>query len=527
MPKVNKKKTGTVKKFSRKPQVKENYIPSEKDNDVSWYTRYPSLVKAQSSLIFNTRYGHNYDVLSGVTLKAGFTRTNYNSIPGCVTFNFRFTVAGDGTESDAFNVCSKNLYTYIRHANSGAANYESSDLMQYVLSVLGLTTMLEQAKRDLRLVYTFNPLNRYVHKAALRARGYSLTEIDNMIANSAQYVGRINNLVAQINTFKIPKDFPIFDKFEWLVTNLFKDDDLDKATYYMYQTRDRVHYDWANRVVDFTNTPTTTFANYLDAIQLEINNLLNYEDIGIMIGDILKAYKQEGCRVWAPMQLGEIQDATKSDEVLRQIENNTWYSFNDVLHVKQINANTQLLGLYQGTSTTPGVIDVTIGSGSETAGIITSNTAFSPILVMHDNEVTADDILTSTRNTNSFVAGYTSSGKPNYGKMTHYTTNVLTDCSVTYFDPSGVLFTEILTHSFLIFSSMDITTMYTWVKFSHIISKFPTLYLTQEDSNAIHTRIYMHGKNNQTVDKAWLDRLHDACRMSELSLPMFKLLESN
>jgi hypothetical protein len=404
--------------------------------------------------------------------------------------------------------------------------------------VLGVATQFEQAKRDLRLTLTYSPINTYVYKAVLVNRGYTTAMIDDMIANNANYVTRLNILAAKLNTFKIPRDFAIFDRFSWMVTNLFKDDELDKATYYLYKTNDVIHYDWANRKIECTvkaMSTYSTFGDYLNSINSELDNLLAYEDIGIMIGDILKAYKQEGCRTWSSVQIGEVQDSSYSPEVLYQIKNLITYNLADKFEIKQVSANSQLLELDQISNDSgitrelaPGkLISMQFYDSNQVSGW-GLNTPFNPILVENSNEPTNDDIITSTRNVVASTFKQITLGDGNACSVSiieDYFVYICTGVDTTRYNASGVLI-NYSTQTLLLYpdDTLAIADENNIFKIANIVSKFPTLYRIFNDTDL---DIFTDGKNNLVVTADWLKSLHTGCTMSELSLPMFKLLESN
>lgn len=516
----------TKGKSSRGKETKNSFAPGEHDNDISWYTKYPALVEANSSLIFNTPYGATYQTEMAVN---GGTFIRDNSIAGCVMLNFRTVLARGGLDADAINVAAKNLYTYVRHANSGSANYESSDLMQYLITVIHLGMEFEQCKRTLRLAMTFNPLNKYVYKAVLSAEGWDAAAIQNLYTNNANLVGYVNTIAAKLNSFKIPRDIALADKLEWMVTNVFKDDSLDKCTYYLYECNDHVHYDWANRAVTFTNLPISGpqgLTDRLDRINGELDNLLAYEDIGIMLGDILKAYKSEGCRVWSPMGLGEVQDASYSEEVLVQMMNTVTFQDTGVFTIKQVNANSQLLQIDDGPGSTPGLL--TCSFGAKPAGTSITSFWINPVLSVDSNSPTNSDIIIATRNTNTIKIE--SSGTNYIGSLVYYPNTIVNDFTVVNCKDDGTFkitknVHTIIFHDDGVFSGPLLRIL----AFRSNVSKFPNMMIYTYDNmgNEEHSILFAHGKNNQTLGYLWLRNLHDGCTLSELSMPMFKLLESN
>ena len=56
------------------------------------------------------------------------------SIPGVMSFRIAPTVGISTDQSSAVNVAARNIYSYVRHANSGHSNYDAPDLMMYLLN---------------------------------------------------------------------------------------------------------------------------------------------------------------------------------------------------------------------------------------------------------------------------------------------------------------------------------------------------------------------------------------------------------
>lgn len=57
------------------------------------------------------------------------------AIPGIAAIHYVPTIGTSGTtEASAANIAAKNIYAYVRYANSGARNYEAVDLMMYLMA---------------------------------------------------------------------------------------------------------------------------------------------------------------------------------------------------------------------------------------------------------------------------------------------------------------------------------------------------------------------------------------------------------
>lgn len=520
-------------KNTNKKDFSPELIPGKHCNDVSWDKKLPALVTAASGLYFNKRYGTNYDVIPGYSFNSANT-----AVPGVVALPFRLTLTQRGVDADAINVCAKNLYTYLRHANSGASNYEQSDLIQMIITVLGCAIHFEQAKRCLRLVPTYSATNIYVFRSALKAMGFTDPVIEDMIDNQANYVAKLNTIGARLNTFKIPKDFAVFDRTSWMVTNIFKDDQLEKSTYYFYFMQDALHYDWSLQKVtqsEFSFGSLNTFDDYLKIIDAEINNLLAYEDIGIMIGDVLKAYKAEGCRVWSPMQIGEVQDSSYEPEVLSQIMNTVTIPAHGTIENEQVTLNSQLLKMSYSDSTGASYVAGHIGGPAvedttQSYPITGFNNYVTPLLVINSDNPTNDDVIVSTRCTQAPLV--TDHSGPGFAwpllDVEVHNLFVVTDIVVIARNSSGQDTKDVI-HTITAYTDAPNDLLYEARshKYSRLISAFPTLYRILLDNSQKHFFAYYSGKNVVTITKAWLDTLNDGCTQSEFTLPMFKLLEAN
>nr|AIY31274.1 capsid protein [Dromedary picobirnavirus] len=535
-------------------------------NDVRWYTKYPSIVAGSSSHIFNAILGHKYQPINfGSNTNTTQVTGAKQAIPGVVSLMWAPFYSMKGTEVDAVNVASKNLYTYVRHANSGSVNYESSDLMQYVLAVQELFAYAEQCKRDLKMIFTFKTTNRYLYQRVLWATGYTMSDIADMIDNYALYSNKLNILIAQLNTFKIPKEMSVLARHTWLASHVWKDDQLDKATTYVYAMQGFYHYDWSNGELEFnrllpTLSSTMSFPVRLGALQTEINNLLAYEDIGIMLGDILKAYGNDSCYFATPLLQGEVYDAEYSAEVTHQIRNAVVLGSSYAVKIKQVASNSQLLyetqqddapavrpvGDTTSTATTMTFANGRYyfnihGKGNSTSDFLYKfrGMAYNPFLIIDADTPTNEEIILNTRFMYSLHATQshvTTTQGPHYDAVIGYTgevgTEVLVSSLIVTLEDSlssgsySEAFNGGALTTLMIDPSPDAT--------NHIVSQqykvddIPQrcIIYTASGGALAYISTYYYGKNVITAEDDWLELLHKGCKMSEFTIPMFKLLEA-
>ena len=102
-------------------------------NDVSWYSKNPALLESVGKLSFGNPLGATFN-LSNDQLTVDLADDEAR-VPGIAVIN---TVPGPGEGHDftsAANIAARNIYSFVRHANSGHSNYDSVDLMLYLLAM--------------------------------------------------------------------------------------------------------------------------------------------------------------------------------------------------------------------------------------------------------------------------------------------------------------------------------------------------------------------------------------------------------
>lgn len=122
----------------------------------------------------------------------------------------------------------------------------------------------------------------------VRAYGGDYADLQNHIAD---FRALINLFAQRLGAFYVPAVMPIIQRHLWLGLNIFKDHDLARSKLFIF--RPEIYYVFNNAAgsLDGVKLPLSMkFTDYRDAVNRIINALVSSEDIGIMSGDILKAY---------------------------------------------------------------------------------------------------------------------------------------------------------------------------------------------------------------------------------------------
>lgn len=299
-------------------------------NDVVWYANNPELLRAAASVPFSTTTG----------LKLPWSATCNGTVPGVMALYWIPSIGG--SFNTPINAAAQSTYSYVVHANSRNKSYDAPDLMQIILCGSSLFSMVALGIRTYGLMRTFDQRNRYLPKALVQASGF---DYDDLVKNLSRMWFDLNEVIARIQQIWIPNDFPFLARWFWMNTNVYVDANTIKGQFYMFVPfyylcfAETGSWDSNNHIADaelkgwiqYTNTGTVqapsfqplykTWDAYMSAINLMINRLLEAQDRGIIMGDILKAYGPEKIFTINPITSDYRVEPVYDPEVLSQIEN--------------------------------------------------------------------------------------------------------------------------------------------------------------------------------------------------------------
>nr|AIY31280.1 capsid protein [Dromedary picobirnavirus] len=259
-------------------------------NDPQWYNYNPQVTKDVANVAIQPLGASNKRVGS-------FVRT----LPGICTID---VVLGPGsTYQDAIsapvNIAARNIYSYVRHMNSGASNYEAPDLMMYLLCVGEAYAMHAELRRVYGLMRNVDATNKYVGMNLVKALGYDYNDFAGNMADVRAY---INMYGLRLSALKIPAQMDYFKKLYSMFSNVFKDGESSYEQLYAYRpygfhtpSESSFYADlkmerYNGRYVAGTKVGWADTRKYAEKL---LTNLLVSEDINIMSGDVNKAFGSE------------------------------------------------------------------------------------------------------------------------------------------------------------------------------------------------------------------------------------------
>lgn len=390
-------------KFVKKDEDRDSFKKTN-CNDPSWYIREGQLAKDVASMSFNTALGNAVELYKDnpESEKVAGKRV---SVPGIMRIHTIPMLGYSRDGSSAVNLAAKNLYSWVRHANSGHSNYDSPDLMLYIAAMDSIYAFIWHLQRAYGTARVYSQKNRFIGDALLRSMGFIPNELRQNLANFRAY---INMLITKASAFCTPTTMSLFKRHTWMYSGVFKDEDVEKSQMYLYVPDYLYVYNEnsgagkldplaivARDVLDTNGAiqPANKFLDMWYSLGNQmINALVASEDINIMSGDIRKAY---GENIW---QIGLVPEdfitvPIYSEEILDQIHNTIFTGMYPAkLETDQTVASIDSFTIYQD------VTDPLEPIKCEPIFKVPFSTAITHFLDMAENEPSPERVLVATRN---------------------------------------------------------------------------------------------------------------------------------
>lgn len=257
----------------------------------------------------------------------------------------------------SIDTAARQIYAFVRHANAGSRNYEAVDMMMYILAVTDIYTRIVWLMRIARIIQTYIGRNRLMGDAMLTALELQPKEVRNIYP---ELVFQINLLIKRVTAFAIPKDMSILDRKAWLNANVFKDYDTEKCCYHLFNPVQAYTFSDVEAALISKEFPSyvigttkVSLTDTIDKIFDDINELMDLSDVGIMSGDILKAYGSDGIYKMDDFVNGDRIEPVHDEDILMQISNARYFPVTlkqgaNAFSIRQLASDGVALGhLYQ------------------------------------------------------------------------------------------------------------------------------------------------------------------------------------
>nr|QXV86467.1 capsid protein [Rat picobirnavirus] len=401
-------KSGYDKRAAEEAATSQDYAKEQAvSNDPAWYASDPSLARDSASIPFSWAAGTISNLRESAPVYTDLNEYQFIT-PGLCTIWLRSSVGASDAPTSPINIAATAMYSFVRHANSGSANYNSPDLMLYVIGMAEIIAFSNFLIRAYGVASLYSTRNRYLPDALLQSMNI---DPDDVRANYAQFRYGINLAMNKISSLAVPSTLSYFKRKAMLYSGVYIEGSSPKDQMYMYapfalyQLGADADGATAAYLKQFRNpTKLYTVAELLQFLNDLIDPIIMSEDFNIMSGDILKAYGLSGILKFARVDENYVAPLGFDIGVLEQMKNA--YILTGLEHIgpetgsivqnnsSGVNAKGWLVSKEQITLPT---ISPTTGAGAraEYAGIISG--AKKRILVTTTKDVDPGLVLESTR----------------------------------------------------------------------------------------------------------------------------------
>lgn len=228
-------------------------------------------------------------------------------------------------------LAAQKVYAEIRRKNSGAKNYEPSDVMKYILAIDSLYSAIAYGMRIVSLLNTGKIHNKYYPRGHFTALGLDYSSFE---GRTAEIVSFINEKIIALNSYPVPNDWPFILRHIWMNLGIFKDTDIHKSQEYLYNQTHFYQYQRATdslklinpggTALDGIGSPTVvTYTQWKTLVSTSLEALNSSSDVGIIAGDIIQAFGENNLFTFDQITTDFHVEAVHNMEILSQIGGTT------------------------------------------------------------------------------------------------------------------------------------------------------------------------------------------------------------
>lgn len=522
------------------------------DNDASWYMRYPELARDASKMPFTVPLGKYPSITTNASSsKVTFGNESF-SVPGVMAIEWFPTIGQSDTNNSPVNLVSREVYSFVRHANSGHSNYDAPDMMMYILAMDSLYSFYSAMTRVYGVMMLYSGMNRYMPKTLVQSLGF---DYDDISKNMAQFRWLINQVAYKLTAMYVPSGMSYFERHIWLNSGVYLDAESYKAQTYVFKQSAYYKYsasastDYAAKLL-YTPVPDNlTLAKCEQFVNSLLNPILADEDMNIISGDMLRAFGADNLFTVAPIAEDYVVVPAYSAEVLSQIQNLTILGTPDTSRSTGNGSRADIVQRIKTDTFTPGIYQnlTFIGTYQAVSEGLTDElyawncVAWDKMITMKSDNPSSEEVMVATRLSNicdTFgVEEYTDSGTK-YNRVIfsskQLSTEVVTNMVVYTMTETGSL-GYMSVRPFTLFGKKLRNTPSNAAAVLETLSALsafdwhPQVYLmhSKDDTGAVILDGSLIETNNFTVvDLNDLLRLHETALISEFYIPDVRKLAS-
>lgn len=393
----NKKGAPRSKATEPATMTKEKEVAKGVENDASWYGD-DVIINNVANIPFTNANGFPV-AISGSQSKAATVRT-----PGICVLKMAPAIGYSMTNTSPINVASRNLYSYIIKGKSGAAPFDHSDMMMYLLAMDSIYAAYAWCARTYGLIRFFNQQDKYFPRAIVEASGF---DYDDFLINISNYRYYLNYICNTVNKFYVPGVLDYMKRHFWLYSNVYMDEPVAHCQYYMYaphgfyqlqiSASDGYYLQYKDLNMGWgTFGKGLKFQGFVNNMQAMIDVINTNQDFSYISGYFLNAFGDGKAFSLTPIPEDLVTVPQYSAEVLEQ------------MHNTEVSTMTAAEDSPTGKTFAKGLDIVTMNDVDDpNAGALLAapklqannlNTTFTSVLNFSHSDVKPGDVIVATRN---------------------------------------------------------------------------------------------------------------------------------
>lgn len=316
----NNKGKNKKKDWEESTDFKENE-KSRGANDVSWYVPDAAMLRDAAS------FPWLYQMGQAIRRNGAHQVASNDAIPGIAMMPLMLCYGVSDDPTSALNASAQAIYTYVRHANSGSKNYGMTDLMLYIMSLDSIYYMISWITRVYATVNMYSMENKYLPLALMQMEHI---DVESIRKDMPGFRARINNLIMKVANLVIPNTMPIFQRHSFLFNNYYMEGQSIRDQVYFFTPVNYYTFGFDAQGAGQLQPQTVsglevggviTADALINCIASMVDKIYMEEDFGIMAGDILKAYGENGIQKIGLLPDGIVAQPVYNYSVLTQFRN--------------------------------------------------------------------------------------------------------------------------------------------------------------------------------------------------------------
>jgi hypothetical protein len=230
-PKFNRKARARYKEREDAGAEVESKFTDTPDNDPRWYGVGNPLITGTYNFPQFTPLGSELNLYSHSNKSGVMPDYLGHRIPGVMTYNWS-PVFPSEQGSGSLNSAFANMFSYVRHANSGHANYSMGSLACYCIAATGIVAWMANLRRLYGFMHNFDGVNTYYPKVVVEAMGF---DYEDLVTNLPQLYAYINYATAKCSAIWLPITNTLPFRWEFMNSEIYQDSSTIKPQTYFYR----------------------------------------------------------------------------------------------------------------------------------------------------------------------------------------------------------------------------------------------------------------------------------------------------